>query len=296
MATPTLQTSTGSESIIAGYFQSGEDAHRAINALLDEGFLPSQIGAAFHTGGGSVSSPDPKSVGIDTMREDLGTTISSPPVSSEVSDGGPASDTSAVQPVGLASGTGTPIFGAGKPGPISGSSLAHTGLPSELESELAHEQPGSAGGRTVPATPVTTGHAQPTTATGSSWSSKLKHLFQSKPDHTTTHETTTQDQNFGTGEGKLDLARPYSATAFENSVSSAGVSPDSSRHLSSRLSTGGAVVTVSDSGRSIEVERIFEQHNGVVRFSSDVFNDSPALDYEPRVEVFGHLEHRYPAL
>jgi hypothetical protein len=288
MATPTLQANnTGSDTIIAGYFRSGDDAHRAINELLDEGFLASQIGAAFHTSGGS----NEVSTETVSVRQAPGRTFNEEAADVDTSAGGPASGSDAVQPVGLASGSGSPILGAGKPGPISGSDLHNTGLPSELHSELSHEQPGT-GTASSPA-PVAASTAQPTHTIHDhkSWTSKLKHLFESK------HDAAKLDsQKFGTGEGELDLTRPYSRTAFESSVSDAGVPADHSRHLSHHLSTGGAVVTVSATGRVVEVEKIFEQHNGVVRFSSDIFNDAPALDYEPRVEVFGHLEHRYPVL
>ena len=322
-----------SESIIAGYFASGDDAHRAINALLDDGFMASQIGAAFHSSGSATSGSegeasaetDATTAGtFDETRRDVDT-----------SPGGASSGTYAVQPVGLASGTGSPILGAGKPGPISGSSLAHTGLPSELKSELAHDQtgsdqtgydqtvydqPSSAPASFSSSSPVanTASSIEPTPHAGSgpqhhagkadtSWTAKLKHLFQSKsetpsaPASTTpaAASTTKESQNFGTGEGHLNLTapygHPYSSAAFESSASRAGVPSEHSRHLSRRLSGGGAVVTVNATGRATDVEKIFERHNGVVRFASDVFNDSPAADYEPRVEVFGHLEHHYPA-
>lgn len=297
MATSTLRTdNTETNSIIAGYFQSGEDAHRAINELLDEGFSVSQIGAAFHTATGATAAPD--SYVPSTMRQELSTTASEHVDNTQTSLGGPGSGTTAVQPVGLATGSGSPILGAGKPGPISGSSLEHTGLPSELKSEFAHDAPGSA-----PAAPSTVSHtyiAPQHTASSApaSWTEKLKHLF-TKKEITTAPMANNESQNFGTGEGELGLevqhGHPYSRAAFESSVTSAGVPVDHSRHLSGRLSSGGAVVTVSDTGRTVEVEEILERHNGVVRFQSDIFNDAPSLSYEPRVEVFGHLEHRYPS-
>lgn len=291
MATPTLQEdNTGTDTIIAGYFRSGDDAHRAINALLDEGFLASQIGAAFHTSGGSSAT----STQTDSVRQAPGRTFNEQEEDVDTSAGGPSSGSDAVQPIGLASGSGSPILGAGKPGPISGSDLHHTGLPSELHSELSHEQPGT---RTAAPVPVVTSAAHPTHTIHDhkTWTSKLKHLFESKHDVAPT-AANPDSQKFGTGEGELDLTRPYSRTAFESSVSGAGVTAEHSRHLSHRLSAGGAVVTVSSTGRAIDVEKIFESNNGVVRFSSDIFNDAPTLEYEPRVEVFGHLEHRYPAL
>ena len=308
MATPTSQASNiGSESLIAGYFASGEDAHRAINALLDEGFSTSQIGAAFHTSGTpSAASSADSSTGnyvSSSMREDLGSTITDKVVDTDGSAGGAESDTTAVQPAGLSTGSGSTILGAGKPGPISGSDLSHTGLPSELTSELGHDQPGSAPRAAATSSYATPAPVESVKSANTSWTEKLKHLFQPKSDASKPSTATAANkeaQNFGTGEGHINLegpyGQPYSPATFATSVSSAGVPADQSRHLSSRLSTGGAVVTVSATGRAVEVEKIFERYNGVVRFESDIFNDSPALDYEPRVEVFGHLEHHYSGL
>jgi hypothetical protein len=133
-----------------------------------------------------------------------------------------------------------------------------------------------------------------------SWTAKLKHLFSPKPATTETSPApaTSESQNFGSGVGDLNLTAPhsypYSQTEFASSVGSFGIPGDYAGQISQRLSSGGAVVTVSDTGRAVEVERIFEQHHGSVRFSSDMFEDAAVPDYEPRVEVFGHLEHRYP--
>lgn len=267
MATTTVPTSTtGSESIIAGYFANGDDAHRAINALLDEGFLPSQIGAAFHTAATPATdeSPYESAIGGESLRQAPGRTFNEEAADVDTSAGGASSGSDAVQPAGLSSGSGSVILGAGKPGPIPGSDIEHTGLPHDLKSELAHDQPARRG----------------------TWTSKLRHLFDAKP--------SADSQNFGTGVGDLNLpSQPYSRAAFETSVSDAGVPAEQSRQLSHRLAGGGAVVTVSATGRAVEVERIFERHNGEVRFTSDIFVDAPAAGYEPHVEVFGHLEHHY---
>ena len=299
MATPTIQGSnTGSDSIIAGYFQDGESAHRAINALLDQGFLASQIGAAFHTNGGAQGGSDGSSTAAASKNPDLGTTFDEEAADLDTSDGGPSSGTTAVQPAGLSTGSGSVILGAGAPGPITGSETTNTGLPHELHSELAHDQPGTAQATPPPTTYTAT--EPKSSKSDSSWGAKLKHLFQSKKTETAGSGATEESQNFGSGSGHLNLTepygQPYSPTAFESSISGVGVPSDHSRQLSQRLSGGGAVVTVSETGRAVEVEKIFEQYGGVVRFASSVFDDSPALDYEPRVEVFGHLEHRYPVL
>ncbi len=321
MATPTLQgQSTGTESIIAGYFPAGDDAHRAINALLDEGFLPEQIGAAFHTGsqggastqsgtGNATGNAAGAVLGGDSMRAELGTTVST----SQRTDNtiaGAASDDSAVQPAGIATGSGSPFLSVGRPGPISGSSLEHTGLPSELVHELPDSSPRASSGDSfantaAPVTPAARTGSAPQhhlQHTDTSWGAKIKHLFQPKQHDspaTTTAATTSESQNFGTGEGSLGIAppygHPYAATDFERSVSSAGVAPEHSQHISRRLSGGGAVVTVQSTGRTSEVERIFERHHGHVRFASSTFEDAPAYSGgDARVEVFGHLEHIYP--
>jgi hypothetical protein len=280
MSTSTLQTNElGSGTLIAGYFEDGQDAHRAIQALIDSGFLPSQIGAAFHSAGAESAG---EAVAEESIRQAPGRTFNQEAADVDTSAGGASSGSDAVQPVGLASGSGSPILGAGNPPPIPGSSLAHTGLPHELKSELAHDQPGGSYAQTASA-PVAPAASQPA---ATSWTSKLKHLFSKSQ--------TSATEGFGTGAGDLKLnSLPYSRASFQTSISSAGAPSDHSRHLSQRLATGGAVVTVSDTGRAIEVEKIFEQFNGEVRFESDIFEDAAGDGYEPHVEVFGHLEHYY---
>ena len=305
MATPGVQQGNpGTESIIAGYFQSGEDAHRAINALLDEGFLPTQIGAAFHTGAtppvSGTEAVSAREYPDDSFRKGLGTTLHEGTTESQDSQGGPSSDTTAVQPSGLSTGSGSPILGAGKPGPISGSDLSHLGLRSELPHELGHDTLGSMPSQVSPATGLGSVTAAPSHAAASdnSWTSKLKHLFSSKDSEKQSPLVSDESQNFGTGEGHMgvtpSLGLPYSQADFASSTTRAGVPEDDSRHLSHHLSRGGAVVTVSSTGRSIEVEKIFERHHGQVRFASSTFDDAPVSGSDARVEVFGHLEHHYP--
>jgi len=285
MTTSTLQADDlGSGTLIAGYFEDGQDAHRAIQALLDSGFLASQIGAAFHTAGGESAG---EAIADESMRQAPGRTFNEQAADVDTSAGGASSGSDAVQPVGLSSGSGSVILGAGNPPPIPGSSLAHTGLPHELKSELAHDQPGGSYAHTTSA-PVAPAASEPAPT---SWTSKLKHLFsKSQPG-------ATDAEGFGTGAGDLKLnSLPYSRASFETSISSAGAPSDHSRHLSLRLAKGGAVVTVNETGRAVEVEKIFEQFNGEVRFESDVFEDAAGDGYEPHVEVFGHLEHYYRSI
>ena len=321
MASPT----TGTESVIAGYFQSGENAHRAIQALLDEGFLPSQIGAAFHSSGTGAaahstgsSAPSLSNTGVASDefedRGDLQTTYAGGGHGSGSSIGGPASDTTAVTPSGLAAGSGLPFAGIGRKGEIPGADLDNTGLQSELRHELPHDgeasgsaaYTGSAASSAAAEPPPHSGsgpshHVHPGTQHASgSWTEKLKHLFTPTSTTATTTAATgsvpgVDSQNFGTGEGSLGLiGRPFTATRFASSAQQAGVPAEHSRGLSHRLSRGGAVVTVSLTGRLPEVERIFERFGGEVRFESGMFSEDEALTGDNRVEVFGHLEHYYP--
>ena len=139
-----MATSLQQSGIVVGYFATGHAAHRAIQALVDDGFLPTEIGAAFHVGstgetGSAQSEAAQPNVG-GSLREELGTTIpSSSTHGGRVGTSSAASDSSAVQYASLGGGAGTPFDGAGRPGPISGSSLVNTGLPSELKSELPHD-------------------------------------------------------------------------------------------------------------------------------------------------------------
>jgi hypothetical protein len=312
MATPIVHgNTTETGSIIAGYFQSGEDAHRAINALLDEGFLAGQIGAAFHTSSSTSSFREEVPVlGGDSTRAYIGTTVSQGTSGIPESISGAASDTLAVQPGALIGGAGTPFGGAGKPGPISGSSLEGTGLPSELDHELPRDGEVASSSSTAPAAslPDPGPVAVPTPKSGSgtqhhtsgSWTSKLRHLFTSDkggktsdPAVANAKTTSKEAQNFGTGEGKLNL-RAYSATRFETAATGAGIDAENSRHLARRLAAGGAIVTVSVTGRAPEVERIFERYNGVVKFESGNFNDPAAVGEDSQFEVFGNLENHYP--
>ena len=215
MTTSLPQTGTA----VVGYFATGESAHHAINALIDEGFAPSEIGAAFHIGAnpGSDTTHDRQANLGGSLREELGTTNPSGEAQAQ-SFGAPGSDTTPVQPGALGGGAGTIFSGAGRPGPISGSSLANSGLPSELKSTLPHQAPLAEGGHQVEAAPIYASHtAHPTTHTHETWGEKLKHIFSSDKtsektsdqkhpaDHTTAKGVTTKEsQNFGTGEGSPD--------------------------------------------------------------------------------------------
>ena len=112
--------------VVVGYFAKSADASRAISELIDEGFLASEIGAAFrtaHTGMEVAEGGRPRGV----AREN-------PALSGSV--GGPASHDEAVTPAGLAPGSGNAFPAPSKPGPIPGG-----GVPSTLRRDLPHDLP-----------------------------------------------------------------------------------------------------------------------------------------------------------
>ena len=313
-----MATSVQQSGVVVGYFQTGQEAHRAIQALVDDGFLPSEIGAAFHVGasdtfnerGGEERSQGAQPNIGGSLREELGTTLpGNTAQGTRVGTSSASSDTSSVQYAALGGGAGTPFDGAGKPKPISGSSLANTGLPSELRSELPHDaglphSTGAARNSSVPFAPEPTVHTAAGRSTGESWTDRLKHIF-SPSSHSTAAGTqnsdtmpkapvTKESQDFGTGEGHLMLntGLRYSQPAFERSFSEYGVQPEHARHLSHRIGHGGAIVTIHASTRSMEAERILESHGGEVRFSAGGAGQTSAAS-ESHVEVFGTVGRNY---
>jgi hypothetical protein len=270
MATPIEATNTA----VVGYFATGDAAHRAINALIDAGFPAAEIGAAFHVGSHTAPTQRVANVG-GSLREDLGTTLSGK-ISDSNSLSSAASGSHAVQFGVLGPGSGTPYDGPHRPGPISGSDLSNTGLPSELKSTLPHEAD--------------------LAESGSSWSTRLEPVFRGSKE--SRKEDAKEDQDFGTGEGKLNLsgAVPYSREGFERSFSGYGVAPAHAQSLSQSIGRGGAVITVHANERSEEAERILEAHGGRVRFSPESSQEGfaePTVG-DPGVEVFGTLGRDYP--
>lgn len=294
MATP-LQT--GGKAVV-GYFATGDAAHRAINALIDGGFMAAEIGAAFHVGSnanqtsGSERTPTERTPNVGgNLREELGTTLSTSTTHAN-SLSSAASDSSAVQFGNLGPGSGTVYDGPSRPGPISGSDLSNTGLPSELKSSLPHDADLAREGG---------GHAS------SSWSSRLDPVFgvgeretgrgnrEAPVSAPVSKESQKESQKFGTGEGSLNLTagRPYSRQGFESSFSGYGVHPEHARYLSNRIGHGGAVVTVHTEGRAEEAERILEAHGGQVRYSAETAEENAGSNGE--VEVFGTIGRDYPS-
>lgn len=323
-----MATSIGDRStVVVGYFSGGDEAHRAINALVDEGFLPTEIGAAFHIGSRSSGSNMGPSSGGATQQADAGTGMDEEvgamhPIAdsygSGSTTGGAASGSSMVQYAALGGGSGTPFDGAGRPGPIPGSSLANTVLPTELKSELPHDAPLPHGeyATSAPATAMDTSMpGQPATSfqetavpthagihagITESWGDKLKHIFgmgTQDAQETAKGPATAESQAFGTGEGHIVLNEApsglrYSQSAFESSFSSSGVQPEHARHLSRRIGHGGAIVTVQAAGRAADAERVLEAHGGQVRFSG-TGEDSPISEGQGQVEVFGTVHRAY---
>ena len=309
MATSIEQNGT----VVAGYFADGGSAHRAVSALIDAGFLPSEIGAAFHAGQDSGLAPGQAqarqpNVG-GSLRDELGTTLQHDSTRPSTSFGAAASDTTAVQPGALGGGTGTPFGGAGKPGPISGGGITNSGLPSELKSTLPHEASMGAGSRETSAPNAYDTVDAPTDlgATGQahpkeSWTEKLKHIFgghdSETPSETAPKAAVSKDtQSFGTGGGQLNLGGTapglrYSQPAFENSFSGYGMQPEHARSISGRLGQGGAVVTVHSPARAMEAEQLLEAHGGEVRFAEGGAPQTAAG--EGQVEVFGTVGRDYP--
>jgi hypothetical protein len=286
---------------VAGYFSNGDDAHRAINELLHEGFSATEIGAAFHTGASSRSSSRSIAEVPDKAPVRSSGAADSPPA-------GAASGTGAVFPGGLSAGGGTVIAGASQPGPITGSEIP-SDLPRDIPSELASDSGGRGASRPANSVPVSTTSARPTTSsetrTHEGWWDKLKHVFGGgERDQTTGRREPVSDKgalNYGTGEGHLPVSSgynyAYSGSAFESSFSGMGIPQEHSRRLSRDLRRGGAVITVRAGSRNSTAEAVLQRNNGVVRYESVSATEEPTWEsgnQEARVEVFGEVHRVYP--
>lgn len=276
---------------VAGYFASGDDAHRAINELLDEGFKSSEIGAAFHS---SASNQLPRPHAQVVNDTPIRTVEKSSPTMA-----GAASGTNAVTPSGLSTGGGSGTPGIGRPGPIPGSEIP-SNLPTEIPSEIASDTEsrpltGSARGNF----PATGGIHETHENTG--WWKKLAHVFGSEDTDASTAVSDKSSLNYGTGEGHLgvypDYDYPYSGPAFENSFSGIGIPHESARRLSRELRRGGAVVTVNAGSMNSTAEAVLERNHGTIRHESMPIGGEEAWDSgnsDARVEVFGEVHRVYP--
>ena len=260
---------------VAGYFSNREDAHRAINDLVEEGFSGKEIGAAFH-GGTSFGATS-----RHTSSQGAAEAIDDTPLPSvgraDSTSGGAASGTERVFPWGFATGGGTPFAGAPtSPGPIPGSEL-----PSEIPSELRRELPSE-----LPETSAPAASARKTEKSGGKRESASE----------------KEAMNYGTGEGHLPLSSnynyAYSGSAFESSFSGMGIPQEQSRRLSRELRHGGAVVTVRAGARNASAEAIMQRNHGVIRYepaAGTAETDRESGDQGTRVEVFGEIHRVYPS-
>jgi hypothetical protein len=267
--------------VVVAYFGRSEDAERAIDDLLAEGFESRQIGAAFRGSTAfNTTTEDTNEVGSKTVRSSI---------DSNTVGSGPASDTRAVTPAGLSTGSGSVISGAGRPGPIPGSEIPH-----HRKTEI-----GSTGTVANPL-PATGGFHEPHNE--NTWWEKLKHIFSSDSEEKDRRREGIVDStsmNFGTGEGHL-AAYPdndeyaYSGSAFEGAFSGMGVPQSHAHSLVGEMRNGGAIVTISAAGRMADAEIILERNNGRVRYetagAATPWEDVPG----ERVHVFGALSHTYP--
>lgn len=280
---------------VAAYFTNGEDAHRAINDLLEQGFGSREIGAAFHSGESSFPTPSSSASGLgknDAPSRSAGRR--------GTTTAGAGSDTNAVTPSGLATGGGTVVSGPTPPGPIPGSDIP-SNLPKEVPSEFAS----TAGAATSKGEnlPATGGFHQ--TREHASWWTKLKHIFGGgeSTDATARREPMSESrQNFGTGEGHLGTYQnrdySYSGSAFESSFSGMGIPQENARRLSRELGRGGAVVTVRAGLRDADAEKIMERNHGVIRYEMESNTEESAWDagnQNERVEIFGEIHRVYPS-
>jgi hypothetical protein len=281
-----------------GYFADGEDAHRAINELLEQGFRPSEIGAAFHSGPATASN-----------NGSLADTELRPAAGFDAEEGsstgsGPASDTSAVTPAGLSTGAGTANSGAGRPGPIPGSELP-SGLPSTLPHTIKSTIPSTLHPENT-ATPIndypaTGGFHEIVRSESPNWWERLKHVFGESSRQNPIEDKTSM--NFGTGEGHLgtypDYDYAYSGAAFESAFFGMGIPSAHAHQLSVRIGGGGAIITVDAGALNTNAEEILERNHGRVRYESEESKSSPSLETsraitEGRVQLFGRVQSVYP--
>ena len=315
-----MQSGNGTEDrIVVGYFADGADALRAINELIDEGFRASDIGAAFRTrgaGGTGMSSGTSAAGGAGTgitgealtqghRTEDLTPAGDrNPAVTGSV--GGAGSHDHAVQPAGLAPGSGNAFPAPSRPGPIPGGEVPST-LKHELPSTMKHELPSTMGSsrdmetEPVPMEPAMSSGREPVES-GAGWGHHLRHVWGQRAGSETTGGARRADDSsmkFGTGEGHLDLSSTYdySEPSFETSFLGMGLGAEEARSLSAELSRGGAVISVTPGGRDALVEGIIERNHGQLRFESASTTREP-MSREPmsedrRVELYGSMQNYY---
>jgi hypothetical protein len=268
-------------SSVAGYFANGEDARRAIDALLDEGFDIREIGAAFHS----------------RVRRDSMLALEEEPTrrmsKSDDSMAGVASGSSGVTPSGLSTGGGTAIAGSHKPGPITGAEIP-SGLPTNIPSEL----PTDAEVRVTKSKKGPVMAAQTSSVSKEderSWRERLETVFGRQ----STMGSMAASRKFGTGEGHLEgiADYAYSSSAFEQSFTRMGIPPEHARRVAQELQRGGAVVTVKAGGRAAEAESVLLRNHGIIRYETPAARREPSRDMGHtggRMEIFGEVHRVYP--
>ena len=293
---------------VVAWFESGEDAQRAIDELLNEGFPVNEIGAAFHSGASAsaLRSGSPARLFIDETSSTIGD-VDSGTIS------GASSDTSGVTPSGLSTGSGTGASGASRLGPIPGSEVPSdlpTNIPSTLRSSTSApmsdyfldqsrvDQPRMVGSTTVP---VARGLDEENQDEGPSWWDKLKHIFSGEETDVRTRRKAVADNSFGTGEGYLqtypESDYPYSGSAFETSFTGMGIPQAYAQRLAQEIGRGGAIVTVNAGGLNARAERILEQNHGRIRYEAETVANDETWETGPenaRVQIFGHVQRVYP--
>jgi hypothetical protein len=265
--------------IVVGYFSNSADASRAISELIDEGFQPVEIGAAFRTSRAAME--------VTEGGRQRPTTENSAVTGSV---GGPASHDEAVTPAGLAPGSGAAFPAAPtRPGPISGSAI-----PSTLKHELPHDLPSTLRSE------AEIGSGRPVRPAGMEnnrrWENdetrreQLREVFAENDNAGARRSSSSM--KFGTGEGHLFPDYEYSEASFETSFLGMGLGTREARNLSGELGRGGAVVSVTPGSRASLAEGILERNHASVRFDSM----SAAIgedDDRSRVEIYGRMRNYY---
>jgi hypothetical protein len=271
---------TTQENLVVGYFTEGANAYRAINELIDEGFNASSIGAAFRSPRTASGTATAAAAGgeLKSVRE---LTDRNPAVSGTL--GGPASRDQAVQPAGLAPGSGNAFPAApSTPGPIPGSEVPST-LKHDLPETLPHDLPSM---------------MRSGSQTDEPWVEHLHRNWGSSTAETARNRNAVAagNQKFGTGEGTLGLfpEHAWSEPAFETSFIGMGLSPEQARGLSGELGRGGAVITVTSGERSSLAEAILERNHGHVRFEQAAGTTTlRPSDRESPVQIYGSMSNYY---
>jgi hypothetical protein len=268
------------ERVIVGYFADGADAYRAIQELMDEGFQASEMGAAFRARRAGAGDLEIKAEagGVRERAE------RNPATSGSV--GGPASHDEAVQPAGLAPGSGNAFPAPVGPGPIPGSETP-SGLPHDLprelpsrlrtQAEIAAEQSLHAAGVRGPAR----------AERREGWQDGMNQIFRNERERGGRKTASGSNLRFGTGEGHLFSGIEYSAPAFESAFVGIGLTPDEAGSLSGELGRGGAMVAVFPSNRASLAEAILQRNHARIRF--DTVPEPGARCDDPGIDVYGRM-------